>query len=762
MPPKRASTSEAPTITQAVIRKLVADSVIVALEAQAATMANANNPNRNTSPTGIPVVKTGNYKEFISCQPFYFNGTEGIIGLIRCNNNYHNTNTNNRYNNRQPQQNQRQEAARAYAITPAKNNRYLGNLPLCKRCTLHHTGPCTAKCNTCNKVSHLTKNCRNKRPVTGSNQLTVTVVCHACGEKGHYTNQCRKININTQGRIYLLKDRNAHQDPNVVTGMFLLNQHLARILFDSGADKSFISLSFASMLNISPITINTFYDIEMADENLVSTNTIIQGCTLTLLNQPFKIDLMPIKLGSFYVVIGMDWLSKNHAKILCDEKVIHIPINGENLIIRGDRSKTRLNLISCIKTERYISRGCQVFMIRVMKKKSKEKRLEDIHVVKEVPDIFPKDLPGPPPVRQVEFQIDLILEAAPIARTPYRLAPSEMQDQRLHVDPAKIKAVKNWTSPTTSTEVRQFLGLVGYYQRFIKVFLKIAKPLTKLTQKNKNYIWGGEQESAFQLLKQKLCEAPILTLPEGNDDFVVYCDASLQGLGAVLMQREKVIAYASRQLKPHEENYTTHDLKLGAVVFALKIWGHYLYGTKCTVFTNHKSLQHTRRQKELNMRQRRWLYIKEIVSRHDVPISIISDRDNHFTSRFCKSLQNALGIQLKMSTTYHPKTDGQSERTIQTLEDMMRAYVIDFEKGWDRHLPLIEFSYNNNYYASIKAAPFEALYGRKCRSPVCWAEVGDIQLMGPEIYHETTEKIVQIRQRLQAARDRQRSYANIR
>ncbi|GJS68823.1 putative reverse transcriptase domain-containing protein [Tanacetum coccineum] len=182
-----------------------------------------------------------------------------------------------------------------------------------------------------------------------------------------------------------------------------------------------------------------------------------------------------------------------------------------------------------------------------------------------------------------------------------------IDSQGLHVDPAKIEAVKNWASPTTPTEIRQFLGLAGYYRRFIKDFSKIAKSLTELTQKNKKYIWGKDQETAFQLLKQKLCEAPILALPEGNDDFVVYCDASLQGLGAVLMQREKVIAYASRQLKPHEENYTTHDLELGAVVFALKIWRHYLYGTKCTVFTDHKSLQHILHPKELNMRQRRWL-----------------------------------------------------------------------------------------------------------------------------------------------------------
>ncbi|GJX21852.1 reverse transcriptase domain-containing protein [Tanacetum coccineum] len=549
----------------------------------------------------------------------------------------------------------------------------------------------------------------------------------------------------------------------------------------------------------------------------------------------------------------------------------------------------------------------------------------------------------------------------------------------IHVDPAKIESIKDWESPKTPTEIRQFLGLAGYYRRFIEGFSKIAKPMTKLTQKSVKFNWGEKEETAFQTLKQKLCSAPILALPEGSENFVVYCDASHKGLGAVLMQKEKVIAYASRQLKIHEKNYTTHDLELGAVVFALKMWRHYLYGTKCVVFTDHKSLQHILDQKELNMRQRRWLellsdydcelryhpgkanvvadalsrksrpkplrvralvmtiglnlpvqilnaqvearkeenygtedlcgmiknlepradgtlclknrswipcfgnlralimheshkskysihpgsdkmyqdlkklywwpnmkaeiatyvskcmtcakvkaeyqkpsgllvqpiipiwkwenitmdfvtklpkttsgqdtiwvivdrltksahflpmketdtmekltrqYLKEVVSRHGVPVSIISDRDSKFTSHFWKSLNEALGTQLDMSTAYHPQTDGQSERTIQTLEDMLRACVMDFGKGWDRHLPLIEFSYNNSYHTSIKAAPFEALYGRKCRSPICWPEVGDAQLIGPEIIRETTKKIIQIKHRLEASRDRQRSYAD--
>nr|GEW81662.1 putative reverse transcriptase domain-containing protein [Tanacetum cinerariifolium] len=456
-----------------------------------------------------------------------------------------------------------------------------------------------------------------------------------------------------------------------------------------------------------------------------------------------------------------------------------------------------------------------------------------------------------------------------------------IDSQGLHVDPAKIEAVMNWESPTSPTEIRRFLGLVGYYRRFIKHFSKIAKSLAILTQKDKKFVWGKDQDMAFQILKQKLCEAPILALPEGNDDFVVYCDASIQGLGAVLIQREKVITYASplqhvlnqkelnkrqrrwlellanydceicyhpgkenvvadalsremivksRQIKPlHEENVQAENIRGMEKAFEFRT-----DGTRCIknqswlpVFGNLRDLiRHESHKSKLSihlgldkmyqdlkklywwpnmkaiiaeyvgkcltcsriktecqkpsslliqpkipiwkweritkdfitklprtsnghdtiwvivnrltksthfiptremesMDTLTWLYIKEIILRHGVPISIISDHDSHFSSRFWQSLQSALGTQLDMSITYYPETDRKSERTIQTLEDMLRARAIDFGKRWEKHLPLVEFSYNNIYHASIKAAPFEALYGQKCRSPVCWAEVGD-------------------------------------
>ncbi|GJZ23242.1 putative reverse transcriptase domain-containing protein [Tanacetum coccineum] len=648
--------------------------------------------------------------------------------------------------------------------------------------------------------------------------------CFKCGAPGHFKRDCPKLknkdggNGNAQGWVYAVgnakKRGNASGNPdaNVVTGMFLLNNHYASILFDTGADRSFISTAFSSLINIAPTPLENSYDVELADGKIVRIDTIIRGCTLNFLDHPFNIDLMPIELGSFDVIIGMDWLRRCHAVIVCDEKLVQVPYGNETLTFCGNESsngrESRLTVISCSKAQEYMARGCQVFLAQISAKKEEDKsegkQIKDVPIVRDFPEVFPEDLPGLPLARPVEFQIDLIPGATPVARAPYRLAPSEMKElseqlqelsdkgfirpssspwgapvlfvkkkdgsfrmcidyrelnkltvknryplpriddlfdqlqgssiyskidlrsgyhqlrvreqdipktafrtryghyefqvmpfgltnapavfmdlmnrvckpyldkfvivfiddiliyskdekeheehlkailellkkeklyakfskcefwipkvqflghvidsRGIHVDPAKIESIKDWASPKTPTEIRQFLGLAGYYRRFIEGFSKIAKSMTKLTQKGIKFDWGEKEENAFQLIKQKLCSAPILALPEGSEDFVVYCDASHKGLGAVLMQREKVIAYASRQLKVHEKNYTTHDLELGSVVFALKIWRHYLYGTRCTVFTDHKSLQHILDQKELNMRQRRWL---ELLSDYD-------------------------------------------------------------------------------------------------------------------------------------------------
>ncbi|KAL0546427.1 hypothetical protein IC582_016335 [Cucumis melo] len=529
------------------------------------------------------------------------------------------------------------------------------------------------------------------------------------------------------------------------------------------------------------------------------------------------------------------------------------------------------------------------------------------------------------------------------------------------VDPAKIEAVTSWTRPSTVSEVRSFLGLAGYYRRFVENFSRIATPLTQLTRKGAPFVWSKACEDSFQNLKQKLVTAPVLTVPDGSGSFVIYSDASKKGLGCVLMQQGKVVAYASRQLKSHEQNYPTHDLELAAVVFALKIWRHYLYGEKIQIFTDHKSLKYFFTQKELNMRQQRWLelvknydceilyhpgkanvvanalsrkvshsaalitrqaplhrdleraeiavlvgavtmqlaqltvqptlrqriidaqrndpylvekrglaeagqaaefsissnggllferrlcvpsdsavktellseahsspfsmhpgctkmyqdlkrvywwrnmkrevtefvsrclvcqvkaprqkpagllqplsisewkwenvltksahfvpgkstytaskwaqlYMSEIVRLHGVPVSIVSDRDARFTSKFWKGLQTAIGTRLDFSTTFHPQTDGQTKRLNQVLEDMLRACALKFPGYY--------------WHDTIRG-----LVRKCCRSLVCWGEVGEQRLMGPELIQSTNEAIQKIRSRMQTAQSRQKSYADVR
>ncbi|GJS12629.1 putative reverse transcriptase domain-containing protein [Tanacetum coccineum] len=655
-----------------------------------------------------------------------------------------------------------------------------------------------------------------KSVATGANAQPVWT-CYDCGEQGHTRNRCPKKVKQEEvrevcGRAYAIKDAEP-QGPNVVT-----------------------------------------------------------------VNYVFEIDLMPIELGTFDVIIGMDWLVKHDVVIVYGEKVVHIPYGNKMLIVESDKGVSRLKVISCIK-----ARAAPVARAPYRLAPSEMRELSvQLQEPLEKGFIRPSSSPWGASVLFVKLTnapavfMDLMnrvcklyLDKFVIVFIDDILVYSKDEEEHekhlmiilellkkerfgVHVDPAKIEAIKSWAAPTTPTE------------------------------KNKKYEWGKEEEEAFQTFKQKLCSAPILALPEGTEDFMVYCDASLKGYGAVLMQREKVIVYASRQLKVHEENYTTHELELGAVVFALRFWRHYLWiellsdydceiryhpgkanvvadalgrkerikplrvralmmtvhndlpkqireaqkeamkkkyvrkdnlgklikpifefcpdGTRC--FGNHvwlprfgglrKLVMHESHKSKYfihpgsdkmyqdlkllywwpNMKADIATYVSKcltcakVKAEHQKPsgllqqpeipvwkweritmdfvsglprtpsgydtIWVIIDRltkSAHFlpmkkmdsmeklTRLYLKEIE-ALGTNLDMSTAYHPQTDGQSERTIQTLVDMLRACVIDFGNSWDRHMPLVKFSYNNSYHASIKAAPYEALYGRKCRSPV--------------------------------------------
>ncbi|GKC48763.1 putative reverse transcriptase domain-containing protein [Tanacetum coccineum] len=760
------------------------------------------------------------------------------------------------------------------------------------------------------------------------NQLSI--VCYECGRLGHYRKDCPKLRNQNRGnktgnktgnneattKAYAIRGGGANPDSNVVKGMFLLNNCYASMLFDSGADSSFMLSTFSALLDVALSTLNTSYIVELADGRISETNIILRGL--------FPEDL-PGLPPARQVEFQIDLVLLLH---LWDEP--RVPSNAFGLTNAPAIFMDLMNWVCKPYLDRFVIVFIDDILIYSKSRKKHEGHLKLILRLLKEEELYAM-------FSKCDFWLSKV-----------RFIGHLIDSKDIHVDPAKIESIKDWASPKTLTEICQLLGLACYYRRFIEGFLNIARPMTKLTQKSMKFDWGEKAETAFQLLKQKLCSAPISTLPEGSENFMVYCDALHKGLGAVLMQNEKVITYASHQLKVHEKNYTTYDLELGAVVFALKMWRQYLYGMKCVVFTDHKSLQYILDQKELNMWQRRWLellsdydceiqyhlgkanvvvealsqkerikplrvrslvmtvafnlpkqimsaqseakkeenfitedlhgminklepradrtlclnnqswilcfgdlralimhkshkskysihpgsdkmyqdlkkfywwpnmkaeiatyvskcltcakvkaeyqkpsgllvqpeipqwklenitmdfvtkllkmttgqdtiwviadcltksahflpmreddslekltrqYLKEVVSRHGVPVSIIFDRDGRFASHFWLSLHKALGTRLDMSTAYHPQTDGQCERTIQTLEDMLRASVLDFGKGWDKHLSLVEFSYNNSYHTSINVAPFEALYG--CN-------------------------------RIQAGRDRQKSYVDVR
>ncbi|GJR96411.1 reverse transcriptase domain-containing protein [Tanacetum coccineum] len=677
-----------------------------------------------------------------------------------------------------------QNVARAYTAGNNERNPYNGPLPFCNKCKLHHEGPCTVRCGKCNKVGHLTQDCKD---ITG-------VIAQSLKDQNLRNKAGNKNGVGeARGKAYVLGGGEANPDSNVVKGTFLLNNHYASMIFDSGADRSFMSTTFSTLLDITPDTLDVSYVVELADGRISETNIILRGCTLGLLGHPFNIDLMPVELGSFDVIIGMDWLANHHAVIICDEKIVRIPFGDEVLIVQGDRDgkgeKSKLSIISFTKTQKYIERGCLIFLAQVTKKEieneSEEKQLEDVltlqgsrvyskidlrsgyHQIRVREEditktafrtcyghyefqVMPFGLTNAPASKEEHAEhVKLILEFlkkeelyAKFSKCEFWLSKVQflghvINSKGIHVDPAKIESIKDWASPKTPTEIRQFL-------------------------------------------------------------------------------------------------------ELGAVVFALKMWRHYLYGTKCVVFTDHKSLQHILDQKELNMRQRRWLellsdydceiryhpgkanVVADALSRKErikplrvralvltiglnLPVQILEAQvearkeENYGTEDLCgmikKLEQRADGTlclngrswipcrdRLTKSAHFLPmkETDSIKKLTRQYLKEVVSRHgvpvliisgrdskftshfwkLLNKALGWDRHLHLVEFSYNNSYHTSIKTALFEALYDRKCRSPICWAEVGDAQLTVPEIVHETTEKIIQIKKRIQAIRDRQKSYAD--
>ncbi|KAL8113741.1 hypothetical protein AgCh_020872 [Apium graveolens] len=880
-------------------------------------------------------------------------------------------------------------------------------IPECQTYGKRHLGMCTQargplKCYRCDQPGHLANNCPQ-----------YSKIYFQCGKVGHMRKDCPTLKPPASGmsgavsnqppaaRTYNMTIQDAVRNINVIAGTLILNSEHANVLFDSGATKSFISQDFSKKLKLNAIPLREILQVEIANKEIIHVNQVHPKCKLKLEGKVFEVDLIPFVLGEFDVIL--DWLSSNGVQIDYERK----------------------------RAKRLLKKGNEAYLDYVVDTKKEVSNIQDRPIVNEFKDVFPENLPGLPPDREIEFVIELAPGTAPVSKALYRLAPVEMKElasqlQEL-LDNGMIRpSVSPWGAPVLiDDQFDQLKGAVhfskidlrtGYHQLKIK-----PEDIPKTAFRTREVQFLGHVVSSIGVLidptkieavsnwerpttpteelKRRLVSAPVLALPDGKGEFVIYSDASLKGLGCVLMQHDKVIAYASQQLKEYESRYPTHDLELAAIVFALKIWRHYLYGEKCEIYTDHKSLKYIFTRKELNIRHRRWLklikeydceilyhpgkanvvadalsrkerlkmimtyedlikefekmeidvrttgkgteglfeiklvseltekirvcqekkmseergtltgeevrcekdekgimryasriwipnmqelkdellhewhnsrysihpgstkmyrdlkeyywwpnmkrevaewvskcltcqrvkaehqrpsgllrpleisewkwehiamdfvtglprtktnhdaiwviidrltksahflpinerytvdklvdiYLKEIVVRHGVPVAIVSDRDPRFNSRFWRSFQECVCTKLNMSIAYHPQTDGQSERTIQTLEDMLRVCAINFKGNWNDHLPLIEFAYNNSYHASIGMPPYKALYGRRCRSPLCWDEVGEHKIIGPELVQQTREMVGLIRKRLVAAQDRKKKYAD--
>ncbi|GMI84444.1 hypothetical protein HRI_002113700 [Hibiscus trionum] len=1029
-------------------------------------------------------------------------------------------------------------------------------IPPCKFCQKPHRGQCRLHanlCYACGGDDHYIKDCPQKHESmparntavpspTSSNRIRNAKSAQPSYQKkgkGTYSNATTHQESRAPARVYHIRGRDDEESPEVIAGTVELNSHHVYALIDSGSTHSFTCLSVVKRLKLEPENVKTSLIVSNPLGGTSNINLICRNCSLHISNLPFLIDLYILPSCEFDLILGLDWLSKHEAWVDCQNKRLYLQGLGKESILLIDKKPT------------------SIFASMVLRDQI-EFGMSEMPVVSEFIDVFPEELPGLPPIREVEFGIEVKPGSNPVSITPYRMAPlelkelqkqlQELQDKsfirpstspwgapvlfvkkkdgamrlcidyrqlnkitiknryplpriedlfdqlrdasvfskidlrsgyyqmrvkeedvsktafRTHyghyeflvmpfgltnapaafmdlmnrvfkpyldkffvvfiddiliyshnkeehadhlrivlqtlrerqlfakfskcefwlsevsflghvistegikVDPKKIQSIMDWRPPRNVSEIRSFLGLAGYYRRFVKGFSSIALPLTKLLRKDQPFEWSDKQQRSFDQLKAALTHAPVLIQPEPGKDYTVYNDASHAGLGCVLMQGDNVIAYASRQLKSHELNYPTRDLELAAI-----------------------SLKYLLTQKDLNLRQRRWmellkdydlvidyhpgkanvvadalsrkptlaptainahlrvyqkqgflselqiqsrlisriknlqkadqeiqdliskldtksgegfrihtngllyfkdricvpndkslkrdlleeahqssfsvhpgsvkmykdlkslywwsgmkvaindfvskclncqkvkaehrvptgllqplvlpqwkweritmdfvtglpcsprkydaiwvivdrftksahfipirinysletlanLYIQEIIRLHGIPISIVSDRDPRFTSRFWKTLQRAMGTKLNLSTAFHPQSDGQSERVIQILEDMLRACIIDFGKNWEKSLPLVEFAYNNSYQSSIQMAPFEALYGRKCITPLCWSELGENKVLGPQLLRETEEKVQIIHSRLKQAFDRQKTYADL-
>ncbi|XP_073120101.1 uncharacterized protein [Henckelia pumila] len=606
---------------------------------------------------------------------------------------------------------QRPQGHQAQRPAPPKT----GEKPRCMNCNCAHHGKCLAGAG----------------------------VCFWCKKPGHIAPDCPQHRMLAQGRVFVMQAEEADPDTTLITGRILVAGVATIALLDSGATHSFISEAFTCKRGIECEELFGGFTMTIPSGEELSTRNIVKNLELLLQGQSVSADLIVLSMPEFDMILGMDWMRKNVVVIDFQQRSVMVrPEGEESFWFETTRGSRRTQIISFMQAKQLVHDGGEAFLASIsLTELPARPDISDVDIVRDFEDVFLGDVAGIPPDIEVEFSIDLgreehsqhlktVLEVLRERKLFAKFDKCEFWLERVallghiiskngvEVDPSKVQAVKEWSIPRIASEIRSFLRLAGYYRKFIKGFSSIAVPLKTLTKKNAKFIWKTECQKSFDVLKEALTTAPVLAMPSGKGDFVVKAEHQRP---AGLLKPLPIPEWKWENI--------TMDFFVGlprTVRGSNAIWVIVDRLTKSAHFLPVRT--------NFSMTQYAELYIREIVRLHGIPVSIVSDKNPRFTSTFWKSLHSALGKKLLFSTDFHPHTDGQSERVIQILEDLLRACVIDFDDSWESRLPLVEFAYNNSYQTTIGMAPYKALYGRPCRSPVLWTEIGERSELDPRLF----------------------------
>ncbi|XP_073121898.1 uncharacterized protein [Henckelia pumila] len=759
----------------------------------------------------------------------------------------------------------------------------------CSKCGGRHSSDAckgvSGTCNLCNRPGHYARVCPTRGPSQGATQADRQApAVHSFQSSGRpaQSRQGESQSVaqpsRQPARIFALIEDQAQATPNnVIPGNCVLSGYPAYVLIDTGASHTFIAEKFVTLHAFLVELLSSVFAISSPMGKDKTSASIVRGCELQFDSNAIELDCIVLGMSDFDCIIGIDTLTKYRATVDCFHKIVRFrPDMTDNWKFFGKGSRAKIPLISSLSMEQLLQTGAEGFLVYALDVLKASPVLADIPIVCEFADIFPDEILGLPPMREIDFSIELVPGTLPISKAPYRMAPLELKELKdqledllnkgyirpsvspwgapvlfvrkkdgsmrlcidyrqlnqvtvknryplpriddlfdqlqgssvyskidlrsgyhqlrvresdvsktafrtrviflghvisgddISVDPSKVEAVINWPRTTSVPEIHSFMGSAGYYRRFIARFSSIAKPITQLTQKNTPFIWTHECEASFVELKKRLTSAPVLSIPSGTGKSNAAADAlsrKVCDLSLSTMRVSKLIEDCcvsgldfETDIQPVLVYAITAKPELFVRIKEAQKTDQNIQNSIERVRTGHESeFQMTYRHDQMAN-----IYIRDVVRLHGVPKSIVSDRDPRFTSHFWHSLQEALGTRLHLSTSYHPQTDGQSERTIQILEDMLRAVILDFGTSCQESLPLVEFSYNNSYQSSIQMAPFEALYGRKCRSPLFWDDLSETPVTGPDMIREMSDKVKLIHIRMRTAQDRQAKYANVR